>query len=380
MFVINKAQNNIEKITECSFSELGFKEKEHLQEWLAGNPEAFDEELLIIQKEFDGFDDTKERLDLLALDKQGNLVVIENKLDDSGRDVTWQALKYTSYCSSLSKNQIKDIYQQYLQKYGQPQEDSVANITEFLEKEDFEEVQLNQDQRIVLVAGNYRKEVTSTVLWLLTKYKLKIQCFKATPYTFQEQTFLQMEQIIPVKEAEEYTIKMAEKAQEDQQTQDELKTRHKVRLEFWRKLLDHFNQSIQTALFQNVSPSKESWISAGSGMSGVVFAFGASRSCARVELRMERSNAKENKYIFEELYQQKESLEAAFGSPLKWEKTDTKKSSRVKIENYNLSLYRKEDWDAMIQFMTEKMLQLEKVFKKPLAEVNQKLKEISNGH
>lgn len=38
------------------------------------------EELLIIQKEFDGFDDTRERLDLLALDKDGNLVIIENKL------------------------------------------------------------------------------------------------------------------------------------------------------------------------------------------------------------------------------------------------------------------------------------------------------------
>jgi RecB family endonuclease NucS len=41
---------------------------------------------LIIQKEFAGFGDTKERLDLLALDKKGKLVVIENKLDDSGRD------------------------------------------------------------------------------------------------------------------------------------------------------------------------------------------------------------------------------------------------------------------------------------------------------
>jgi len=38
---------------------------------------------LIIQKEFDGFNDTRERLDLLALDKEGNIVIIENKLDDT---------------------------------------------------------------------------------------------------------------------------------------------------------------------------------------------------------------------------------------------------------------------------------------------------------
>jgi hypothetical protein len=77
------------------------------------------EELLIIQKEFDGFQDTNERLDLLALDKQGCLVVIENKLDDTGRDVTWQALKYASYCSTLSKEQIRAIYQSYLDKIGE---------------------------------------------------------------------------------------------------------------------------------------------------------------------------------------------------------------------------------------------------------------------
>ena len=66
---------------------------------LANQPDALGEELLIIQKEFDGFElffsalnAGRERLDLLALDKAGNLVIIENKLDDSGRDVVWQAM------------------------------------------------------------------------------------------------------------------------------------------------------------------------------------------------------------------------------------------------------------------------------------------------
>ena len=73
MYQINKIQNKITKLKEYTFSELKFKEREHLQEWLADNPESLGEELLIIQKEFDGFNDTKERLDLLALDKQGRL-------------------------------------------------------------------------------------------------------------------------------------------------------------------------------------------------------------------------------------------------------------------------------------------------------------------
>src|ERR1035437_6968643 len=118
MFLINEEKDRISKIAKRSFSELGLKERENLQEWIVNNPTFFggDDELLFIQKEFDGFNDTRERLDLLALDKNGAIVVIENKIDDSGRDVLWQVLKYASYCASLTKEEIIKIYQEYLNK------------------------------------------------------------------------------------------------------------------------------------------------------------------------------------------------------------------------------------------------------------------------
>ena len=94
MFLVNKDSKITEKIKEVTFKEFGLKERKDLQEWIANNPSMLGEELLIIQKEFDGFNETNERLDLLALDKFGNLVIIENKLDDSGRNVVWQAFKY----------------------------------------------------------------------------------------------------------------------------------------------------------------------------------------------------------------------------------------------------------------------------------------------
>ncbi|ELX9823988.1 hypothetical protein SLK40_004414, partial [Escherichia coli] len=110
MYKVDTPTNSLHSLQEVSFSSLGFTERGNLQEWLAQNPQALtrdnDDELLIIQKEFAGFDDTKERLDLLAIDKKGNLVIIENKLDDSGRDVVWQALKYAGYCANLRKEQI----------------------------------------------------------------------------------------------------------------------------------------------------------------------------------------------------------------------------------------------------------------------------------
>ena len=131
-------------------------------------PDALGEELLIVQKEFDGFADTRERLDLLALDKGGRLVVVENKLDDSGRDVVWQALKYVAYCSSLKKAEIVEIYQNYLDRWSDGA-NAVANLCDFLDVEELDDVVLNagNEQRLVLIAANFRKEVTATVLWLL---------------------------------------------------------------------------------------------------------------------------------------------------------------------------------------------------------------------
>jgi len=120
MYILEEQTKELKEISETTFSEHGLKERYDLQEWIDKNPEILakelgdEEELLIIQKEFSGFDKTNERLDLLALDKNGNLVIIENKLDDSGKDVTWQALKYVSYCSALTKDEIISIYQEYL--------------------------------------------------------------------------------------------------------------------------------------------------------------------------------------------------------------------------------------------------------------------------
>jgi hypothetical protein len=69
-FRIDTQTKTIVPLTKCTFAELGFTERRDLQEWIAKQPSCLgDEEFLVIQKEFAGFSDTRERLDLLALDK-----------------------------------------------------------------------------------------------------------------------------------------------------------------------------------------------------------------------------------------------------------------------------------------------------------------------
>src|SRR5688572_14100026 len=85
-----------------SFTALGVLEVQHIEKWLAAVPEVLGEELLVITTQFAGFDKTKERSDILALDRAGRLVVIELKRDTSGSRQDLQALRYAAYCATLS--------------------------------------------------------------------------------------------------------------------------------------------------------------------------------------------------------------------------------------------------------------------------------------
>lgn len=374
MYLIDKQKNRIEKIKQVTFSELGFKERGHLQEWLEANPEALGEDFLIIQKEFSGFNDTNERLDILALDKKGNAVIIENKLDDTGRDVTWQALKYASYCSTLTKEQIRSIYQQYLDKRGLGEE-ATNKLSEFFNNVDYEELTINhrQSQRIILVAASFRKEVTSTVLWLLN-FKIKMQCFKAIPFAHGEQLFMTVEQIIPTKDAEEYTISMVDKAQEDLSNQEELKERHHLRLEFWSKLLPLIKG--KTTIFQNSSPSKDHWLSSGgTGISGLSYTFLITKTYVGVELAISKGDTHANKHVFDELRKFESDITNDFGNTLSWERLDNKKMCRVAYSLTGVNLKEREDWDKMLTFLIENMLKLEKAMREPLKKVKKKLNE-----
>ena len=383
MFTVDHQTNRIAPVKTKTFGELGFTERKHLQEWLAYESSALGEDLLIIQKEFDGFDDTRERLDLLALDKDGNLVIIENKLDDSGRDVVWQALKYASYCASLTKLQIVEVFQQYINRYEKGSGDSnpvdaSTQICEFLDAPDLDEVKLNlgNSQRIMMVAANFRKEVTSTALWLLGQ-SISIQCFKVTPHAFGEQLFINIDQIIPTPEAKELMIGISAKEAEEKTTEVVLKNRHNVRREYWELVLETF-QGSQCTLYNNISPSKDHWLSAGSGLSGCPYELIFLQKEIRVVISIARSSTEENKFVFDFLQGKKEKIEENFGSAVEWLRLDDRKSSRVqyscKVDGFN-----KEQWNEWAEWHLTNMTKLEAAFKAPLQQAADALKKHNFG-
>ena len=210
MYRVDIENKKLIEIPATTYTELNLRERFDIQEWIAGTPEILGESLMIISKEL--ILPSGRRLDLLAVDKEGALVVIELKRDNSGSDVEWQAIKYASYCSSFSHDEIYKHFAEYL---GTDGDDAQVKIEGFIncEPED-----LNQSQRIILVAKEFHSEVISAVLWL-RESEIDIECIRLTPYFDQEgELFINPEIIIPLPEAKDYIQKKESKQKELKQS------------------------------------------------------------------------------------------------------------------------------------------------------------------
>ena len=166
MYILNKSGNFLEEVKETTFYESDIKERQHIEEWLRKKPEVMGEELLIIGHEYDKFE-VNERLDLLALDKDGKLVIIEVKRDNSGSAVDFQALKYASYCSRLTPKDILDIYREYIDNFGlnlNPEQEIMYFLQ--VEDEDVLNEKLNNSQRIIVIGKEFDKRILSVCTWL----------------------------------------------------------------------------------------------------------------------------------------------------------------------------------------------------------------------
>ncbi len=89
---------------------------------------------------------------------------------------------------------------------------------------------------------------------------------------------------------------------------------------------------------------------------------------ATAELYIDRSDAVENKRIFDQIHARKDEIEKAFGGALSWVRLDTKRACRIKhvIERGG---YRspESEWPALQSEMVETMTRLEAALKPVLA-------------
>jgi len=221
IYKVDKNKNEFSELKITSFSKNGVKERAHLQEWISKNPKCLGEDLLIIAKEFDQWDKSKDRFDLLAIDKKGNLVVIENKTDNSGNTIDWQSIKYASYVSTLILDQIIDLYANYKKITT---DEAKGEIVDFIggNYENLGE-QINQEQRIIMVSKEYQDGIKSAANWLIDQ-EINIALFEVHPFEVAGELIIDFDRILP-QDLNDYYVRLKKQKSEtkDKRVRDRTK-------------------------------------------------------------------------------------------------------------------------------------------------------------
>ena len=145
-----------------------------LEEWLESNPGGILEDgpLLIIGRQVPT--DLGKSIDLLGVDREGNVVVVELKRDRTPRDVVAQALEYAAFAAKLDAAALEGILGEY-------RPDEPLGLAE-QHREYFkqsEAVAFNKDQRIVIIGQQVTPEIRQTALFLGSK-GVQVTCVEFT--------------------------------------------------------------------------------------------------------------------------------------------------------------------------------------------------------
>lgn len=183
-----------------------------MEAWLVSHPGAIAEDLIVVAKEYDAFDQTSERLDILAAlatdEGTVKLAVIELKRSGSSTTLDLQAIKYAAFVSTLDWDGVVAAHASHA---GLSHGAADSALRTALELADGDEPLVDDRPRIILVAPAFRAEVTATVLWLIDEYGLDIECVQMTAHTVGSETVLSTQTLLPLPTAEDFRIRRQQK-------------------------------------------------------------------------------------------------------------------------------------------------------------------------
>lgn len=164
-----------------------------LEDWIAQDVSLLGLNLLIIGRQLRT--PTSGRIDLLAIDEQGDLVILELKRDRTPREVVAQALDYASWIAGLLPIQVEEIAQDYLKKplLEAFRERFGASLPEVV----------NNDHRIVIVASELDDSSERIVQYLSTRHSVNINVVFFTCFKQDKKEFIGRAWLIDPEEVEQ---------------------------------------------------------------------------------------------------------------------------------------------------------------------------------
>ena len=176
MLRIDRAGRGLLRLTRRPFAEAGILERSDLQRMIRNAPAEFfselAEEMLPLGEEIRPSEVVDDRIDLLAVDREGSIAVVELKRGAHKLQLL-QALSYAAMIADWEAPRLITARAQFCQRN---ENDAEEEIEEFLNEDPST---LNANQRVILVAEEYDFEVLVTAKWLAERYKLDIACWRA---------------------------------------------------------------------------------------------------------------------------------------------------------------------------------------------------------
>lgn len=208
--------NDIRSLKPVSFEKVNLTERGDLQRLLRDRIDIImeDDDGMVIAEEFGRWEDSARRIDLLVLDKEANLVVVELKRTDGGGHMELQAVRYAAMVSTMTFAQAVEAHEEYLRNRGST-DNAKDVLLQFLGWEEDTDKRFAEAVSIVLVSADFSKEITTTALWL-NERGLDIRCVRLKPYEMDSRVVLDVQQLIPLPEAQDYIIQVGIKQREAQ--------------------------------------------------------------------------------------------------------------------------------------------------------------------
>lgn len=210
---------SIRPIEATTFTALGLLERRDLQRLIREHISVISPDTMVIAEEYGDWDESRRRIDILCLDKEANLVVVELKRNDDGGHMELQAIRYAAMVSKMTFDQAASALAEYLTRLGRGSVDSKQTILDFLGWAEPEEGKFAQDVRIVLASAEFSKEITSAVIWLNDR-DLDIRCVRLKPYRLDERVIVDVQQILPLPELQEYQVQVREKQRKEREARE----------------------------------------------------------------------------------------------------------------------------------------------------------------
>lgn len=164
-----------------------------LETWIAENPKLIGLDVLVIGTQIST--DFGGRIDILAIDREGDLTVIELKRDRTPRDIVAQILDYASWVSSLNTRRIHEISQG---KNSKKLEDRFSEFFDTALPEN-----LNENHSMVIVASEFDPSSRRIVEYLAEKHGISINSVFFSVFKDGNETYLTTDWLLDQQEVVE---------------------------------------------------------------------------------------------------------------------------------------------------------------------------------